>query len=72
MGLTPRKDIHQKWGWKELNNLLKSSIDDSPLDNPSYTITISEFSMSKDEILKELSNNGYHVDSSDANRIMVH
>lgn len=68
MGLTPKKrKPFVKLGWDNLDEKLKANIDNNENDDaPTATIKLSDYKMSKEDILNELAKNGYSViDNSD-------
>ncbi|WP_415379975.1 hypothetical protein [Pediococcus pentosaceus] len=71
MGLTPRHDNHRKYGWDILDKVIKGGIDDSAEDNPTTAIQPEEFSMSKEEIIAELTKNGYHVEDHNNGILLI-
>lgn len=73
MGLTPKhRNPAPKLGWEALNKTLKATIDESNFDEPNVIITLTSYSMEPEEIISELTKNGYKVSkTADSNKIIV-
>lgn len=57
MGLSPKNSLKDSnYGWDYLDNLLKNNI---KYTGDTATIKISDYSLSKEEILSEATKNGY-------------
>ncbi|MGK0575545.1 hypothetical protein [Macrococcus capreoli] len=60
--LSPKKTGNfTKKTWKDLDSLLQNTIDPSLKSHPSATIFVSDYEMSKDDIISEAQKNGYTV-----------
>ncbi|MGT2940048.1 hypothetical protein ACVR0D_00530 [Streptococcus cristatus] len=56
----------KKRTWADLDNILLSNFSESTTDKPSAVIRLSDYEMSKTEIIEEASSQGYQViDKSD-------
>lgn len=68
MSKLSRKPNHhvKKLTWSDLDSILLSNFSESATDNPSAVIRLSEYEMSKSEIIEEATAQGYQViDNSD-------
>ena len=58
--------VVKKLTWADLDNILLSNFSESATDKPSVVIQLSNYEMSKTEIIKEATAQGYQViDNSD-------
>ena len=58
--------VVKKLTWADLDNILLSNFSESATDRPSVVIQLSNYEMSKTEIIKEATAQGYQViDNSD-------
>ncbi|KJU93647.1 hypothetical protein KOF85_006400 [Streptococcus mitis] len=58
--------VVKKLTWENLDNILLSNFSESTTDKPSAVIQLSDFEMSKAEIIEEATAQGYQViDNSD-------
>ncbi|MHA3042114.1 hypothetical protein ACVX3R_01240 [Streptococcus sp. 517s] len=58
--------VVKKLTWADLDNILLSNFSESATDKPSVVIQLSNFEMSKTEIIEEATAQGYQViDNSD-------
>lgn len=63
--LTPKPSpIIRKKTWEDLDHLLLANFKESPEDLPSLTIKLSDFEMSKSEIISEATAQGYSIEDS--------
>lgn len=68
MSKLSRKPNHhvKKLTWSDLDSILLSNFSESSTDTPSAVIQLSDYEMSKSEIIKEATAQGYQViDNSD-------
>ena len=68
MSKLSRKPNHhvKKLTWSDLDSILLSKFSESATDTPSAVIRLSDYEMSKSEIIKEATAQGYQViDNSD-------
>lgn len=60
--LSPKPSHHvKKKTWADLDRMLLANFNETPTDTPSLTIELSDFEMSKSEIISEAHAQGYLV-----------